>query len=47
MKNALGSLELGALPSRELLDKLSEVGFNERELSPYVREDEASTAQVF
>jgi Flp pilus assembly CpaF family ATPase len=32
------TLELGNLPSRELLEKLVEVGFNERELSPYTGE---------
>ena len=35
------TLELGQLPSRELLDKLAEVGFNERDLSPYLGEGEA------
>ena len=35
------TLELGQLPSRELLDKLADVGFKERELSPYVGEAES------
>lgn len=32
---ATQTLELGQLPSRELLDKLAEVGFKESELTPY------------
>ncbi len=32
---ATQTLELGQLPSRELLDKLAEVGFDEAELTPY------------
>lgn len=32
---ATQTLDLGQLPSRGLLDKLTEVGFDERELSPY------------
>lgn len=35
---ATQTLELGQLPSRELLDKLAEVGFRESELSPYSQE---------
>ena len=35
------TLELGQLPSRELLDKLAEVGFNEADLSPYTGEASA------
>lgn len=38
---ATQTLELGQLPSRELLDKLAEVGFNERDLSPYLGEGES------
>lgn len=37
---ATQTLELGQLPSRELLDKLTEAGFNEHDLSPYVGEGE-------
>lgn len=35
------TLELGQLPSRELLDKLAEIGFNEADLSPYTGEASA------
>lgn len=38
---ATQTLELGQLPSRELLDKLAEVGFNESELTPYTGEASA------
>ncbi|ODT21662.1 ATPase, T2SS/T4P/T4SS family [Microbacterium sp. SCN 69-37] len=38
---ATQTLELGQLPSRELLDKLAEVGFRESELSPYSQEANA------
>lgn len=38
---ATQTLELGQLPSRELLDKLADVGYNERELSPYSGEPSA------
>lgn len=38
---ATQTLELGQLPSRELLDKLAEVGFRESELSPYSQEASA------
>lgn len=38
---ATQTLELGQLPSRELLDKLADVGYNERELSPYSGETSA------
>lgn len=38
---ATQTLELGQLPSRELLDKLAEVGFNESDLSPYTGEASA------
>ncbi|OIJ29394.1 CpaF family protein [Microbacterium sp. LCT-H2] len=38
---ATQTLELGQLPSRELLDKLAEVGFNESDLTPYTGEASA------
>jgi len=38
---ATQTLELGQLPSRELLDKLAEVGFKESELTPYAGEASA------
>jgi Flp pilus assembly CpaF family ATPase len=38
---ATQTLELGQLPSRELLDKLTDVGFRESELSPYSQEASA------
>ena len=33
------TLELGTLPSRGLLEKLADIGYDERELSPYGKEE--------